>query len=211
MLFRSEGAEEEATNALVEANEVLEAKQKLAAAAKKLKAREDAHWAEKAEAPALLRFAFPSIKSFCAKEITAVEAAEAAVSATVRKHRPLVPEHLAAALKQARIGSVRAAENAVAEQKKLLKTLENGDAELFKVAKSRVNSFAAQAGLLGHVMNANQAQITLKSGRGVITSIAEKRIEIETVARLTVQNALDAASQKYIPRNTALEDDAPGR
>lgn len=193
------------------ANVVVEMRRKLVDAEKQLSTRENDHWVEQAAAPRLLKFAFPSMKAYCVKEIKSVEAAKAALAAASEKHPARVPEDLNVALLQARISSVRAGELAVTQQKKLLGTLKDDDAELFKVAKSRIHSFEAQVKLLGQHPSTTQAQISLRSGYDTIKLIAEKRLEIDAMERRAVQNALDASSHKYVPRDVAHEDDTPGR
>lgn len=205
-------AEDRANNApKVIAKVVIDARQMLIDAEKKLRTRENDHWAEQAAVPRLLKFAFPSIKAYCAQEIKVLEAAKATLAAASSKHPARVPEDLSVALLQTRIGSVRAGKIALALQKKLLARLGGGDAELLKVAKSKIHLFEAHVTLLGHHPSTGQAQITLKCGYDAITSIAEKRIEIEAAARQALRNALEASSQKHLPRYAALEDEVPGR
>ena len=195
----------------IEPHEVVAVKEKLVLAERTLVARNDRHYFEKAEVPRFLKFAFPSLKRFSAKEIAAVNANKVAVAVMVKKHPARVPEHLNAALHQARIGSVRAAELAVNEQKKMLSTMKDGDVEFFKVAKSRIGSFEAQAKLLVNLPSVTQAQITLKSGYDAINKIAAKRQELEEAARLDVQRALEVSSQKHVLQNDQENDDALSR
>lgn len=206
-----ESAESRCNNATkIVADEVLEARRKLVAAEQKLSLRENDHWAEEAEMPRLLKFAFPSVKAFCATEIASVDTAKAALAAAEKAHPARVPEALNVALLQARIGSVRAAEIAANQQKTFLETLKDGDVELYKAAKSRVHFFVSQVGILGNHPSTFHAQNSLKAGLDAIDSIAEKRIELEAEARREVQKELEASSQKHVPRNEYV-DDAPGQ
>ena len=193
------------------ADEVKFAKVRFNDAAQNLTAGKNHYVAEKEAVPKLLRFAFPSAEKALAKEFAAVELAKTALVKAEKNHPPSVPEHLSVALLQARIGSVRAAELAVNEQKKMLATLKNGPAELFKLATSRVNSFAAQVTLLSHLPSTTQAEISLKSGFDAMKQIAYKRQEIEETARREVERALDDSSQKHVPRIDSADDEAPGR
>lgn len=215
-LDRAVKAQQDAESAVndapkLEADEVIEAKLKLILAEQKLAARENEHYFQKAEAPKLLRFAFPSVESFSAKEIAAVDAAKAVLAGVQKAHPAEVPEHLNVAPLQARLGSIRAAEVALNEQKKLLVSMKEADVELFNVAKKRVDFFASQVKTLGHHPSTFNAQLALKSGEDAIISIAKKRIEIEETARREVQKALEASSQTLVPRNECGDDDAPGR
>ena len=187
----------------IEAEEVSSAKQKFTVAVKKLLEREKDHRIQEAAAPKLLKFAFPSVQNFCAKELAAVEAAKAAVSVAEKAHPASVPEHLSVVLLQARIGSIRAAESALAEQKKMLVSLKN-DAELFKFSTGRVNSFAAQVKLFSGFPATFQAQIVLKSGEDAIIKIAEKRLELEAAARFEEQKIL----QNSVPQNDDADADS---
>ena len=174
-------------------------------------ARKDRHYFEKAEAPRLLKFAFPSVESFSAKEIAAVAAAKTVLAAAEKKYPPEVPHSLNVALLQARLGSISAAERALAEQKKMLTNMQDGDGELLKVAKSKVDFFASQVKLLGHHPSTFYAELTVKAGQDAVKQIAEKRIEIEAETRRAVQREFEAGLQHHVPRNAAFEDDAPGR
>ena len=195
-----------------ESEEVTEAKEKLATAESQLTARKDRHFFEKAEESVLSKLMFPSVESFSAKEIAAVAAAKALLAAASKAYPAEVPQALNVALLQARLGSIIAAELALNEQKKMLVVMPGGNAELLKIAKSKVDFFASQVKLLGHHPSTHYAKLTLKSGEDAIKSIAEKRIEIESAARREVQKALEASLQKHVPRNEFDDDDdAPGR
>ena len=186
----------------IEAEEVSSAKQKFTVAVKKLLEREKDHKVQWAAAPKLLKFAFPSAQNFCAKELAAVESAKAAVVAAGQAHPSRVPEHLDVALLQARLGSIRAAELAVSEQKKMLAALKN-DAELLKFSTGRVNSFTAQVKFFANFPATFQAQIVLKSGQDAIIKIAEKRVELEAAARFEEQRIL----QNNVPQNADADAD----
>lgn len=190
----------------VMADEVQEARQKLAVAEKRLARRQADHAVEKADAPRLLKFAFPSVKSFCAKEITVVDAAKSAQAAAEAAHPARVPQDLSTALLQARIGAVRAGGLAVAAQKKMLATLENGDPDLFKFAKYQVSTFAAQADLLAKLPLTAQAEATVKNGFNAIENIARKQVEIEEAAKKLVRDELENASWKTVPQNFQSEN-----
>ena len=182
-----------------ESEEVHEAKQNLAASEQKLTARRDRHYFEKAEAPKLLKFAFPSVESFSAKEIAAVEGAKTLLATACKAHPAEVPQALNVALLQARLGSISAAGLALNEQKKMLVIMKDGNAELLKIAKYRVDFFATQVQILGHHPSTFFAKLALKSGEDAIKSIAKKRLEIEEAARREVQIALEVSSQKLVP------------
>ncbi len=185
------------------ANEVYSIQEKLRVTKKSLEDREKEHWVQKGQAPRLLKFAFPSLESFCAKETAAVSALKKSLAAAEEKHPAQVPKNLASVLLEARLHCFLKAKAASNEQKKLLTTFKNGDPSLLKLAQARISAFSSTIQYFNYHPSANLAEEALKTGFSAINEIAKKQREIEERARFEVQKEHEASLQKDVPQNNS--------